>query len=111
MEYQARSTAHVHGCLRLKDDPGITELSEKVIEGRKSERKLRVLIELEIQDINYEFEQHMESEHDEWIPIDLIKNHQIKEYLTPLTPEQVEEYLLIIIEGKRTYDVICIFHE
>ena len=43
VEYQNRGTAHVHGCLRLKDDPGIEELSRKVLKGRISERKLRLL--------------------------------------------------------------------
>ena len=110
VEYQARGAAHVHGYLRLKEDPGITELSQKALEGRKADHKLRMLIELETQDINYEFEHHMELE-DEWIPVDLIKKHQIKEHITPLTPEQVEEHLLIIQEGKRAHDVICMFHE
>ena len=67
-----------------------------MLEGRKAEYKLRMLIELETQDVNYEFEQHIESEHNEWIPANLIKKHQIKEHVTPLTPEQVEEHLLII---------------
>ena len=70
-----------------------------------------MLIELEIKDTNYEFGKHIESEYDEQIPADLIKNHQIKEYLTLLIPEQVEEYLLIIKEGKCADDVICIFYE
>ena len=40
IEYQARGTAHVHGCVRLNSDPGCTVLGEKVLEGRVCEREL-----------------------------------------------------------------------
>ena len=35
----------------------------------------------------------------------------LTEHLTPLTPEQMEEYLLITQEGKSAHDVIRMFHE
>ena len=73
MEHQDRGTARVHGCLRLKDDPGITELSQKALEGRKAEHELHMLKELQVQHANYEFEDPMETESDEWIPVEFIK--------------------------------------
>ena len=72
-EHQARGAAHDDGCLTLKDDPRITELSQKVIEGRKAEHKLLMLKELQAQRIDYEFEDPMETEHDERIPVEFIK--------------------------------------
>ena len=43
IEYQERGTAHAHGYLRLKEDPGISELTQKVLKGRISEHKLKIL--------------------------------------------------------------------
>ena len=40
IEFQARGTAHIHGCMRLKSDPGISQLSELVRDGRIAEREL-----------------------------------------------------------------------
>ena len=34
IEQQGRGTAHTHSCLWLKDDPGIEELLQKVLQGR-----------------------------------------------------------------------------
>ena len=42
VEYQARGTAHVHGCLKLRSDPGITKLCEIVRDGRLAKRKLEL---------------------------------------------------------------------
>ena len=39
-EYQKRGTVHIHGCLRLICDPGITEYAKKVLEARISEMLL-----------------------------------------------------------------------
>ena len=78
VEHQARGSAHAHGCLRLKDDPGITELSQKVLEGRKAECKLLMPKELQVQRVDYEFEDPIETEHDEWIPVEFIKNIRSK---------------------------------
>ena len=41
-EYQARKTVHGHGCGKLKDDPGVTELARVVFRGRDSARHLWV---------------------------------------------------------------------
>ena len=40
VEYQQRRTAHVHGCFRLNSDPGITQMTEKVRDGRIAVRNL-----------------------------------------------------------------------
>ena len=36
VEFQMRGATHVHGCAKLKDDPGIMELAAKVYKGDKS---------------------------------------------------------------------------
>jgi ATP-dependent DNA helicase PIF1 len=38
IEYQGRGAAHAHGCLRLKDAPGLSNLASKVIVGRAAQR-------------------------------------------------------------------------
>ena len=40
IEYQERGTAHAHGCFRLKCDPGISDLAQKVLKGRIAEKRL-----------------------------------------------------------------------
>ena len=42
IEYQARGTAHVHGCVHLKSDPKCTLMGEKILDGHVSERELVV---------------------------------------------------------------------
>ena len=37
-----RGSYHIHGCMRLKDDPGISELAQEVISGRKAHRELKL---------------------------------------------------------------------
>ena len=43
VECQARGEVHAHVGLRLKDEPGIAEFSQKMLETRKAERKLVML--------------------------------------------------------------------
>jgi len=39
-EWQMRGTIHVHGMIRLTSDPGLVELADVVLKGRKNERRL-----------------------------------------------------------------------
>ena len=41
----------------------------------------------------------------------IYRKYQVKEYLTPFTPEQIEEHVLIIQEDKSSHDFIRKFHE
>ena len=41
IEYQKRGTAHAHGCARLKSDPGLVQLGEKVFAGKVAQRILQ----------------------------------------------------------------------
>ena len=36
-EYQKRGCAHIHGCCRLKSDPNLHELAQKVVHGREAQ--------------------------------------------------------------------------
>ena len=36
-EYQKRGCAHIHGCCRLKSDPNLYELAQKVVHGREAQ--------------------------------------------------------------------------
>ena len=40
-ELQERGMYHVHGCLRLECDPGLTSLATVLLKGRKAQRKLK----------------------------------------------------------------------
>ena len=46
IEYQGRGAPHVHGCLRLKRDPGLARHAKVVFEGRAAALKLRKLDKL-----------------------------------------------------------------
>ncbi len=37
IEYQKRGSAHVHGCCRLKSDPNLPDLAQKVVHGREAQ--------------------------------------------------------------------------
>lgn len=41
IEYQGRGAPHVHGCLRLKRDPGIAKLSKTILHGRLASIQLQ----------------------------------------------------------------------
>ena len=43
VEYQSCGTAHVHGCLRLKNDPGMDQLVQDVLKGRITEHQLKLM--------------------------------------------------------------------
>ena len=40
IEFQSRGTAHVHGCCRLKSDPGLMDLAQQVLQGREARLQL-----------------------------------------------------------------------
>ena len=63
----------MHRCLRLKNDPGITELSQKALEARKAGRKLHMLKDSHVQHIDYEFGDNTEIDFDSWIPVEVIR--------------------------------------
>ena len=65
VEYQSRGTAHVHGCYKLKSDPGISDLCETIREGRYAQ------IVLENRDIELDVKFDMNScKDDEWLTMD-----------------------------------------
>ena len=41
IEFQAQGTAHVHGCCRLKSDPGLMELAQQVLQSREARLQLK----------------------------------------------------------------------
>ena len=65
VEYQSRGTAHVHGCYKLKSDPGISDLCETIREGRYAQKVL------ENRDIELDVKFDMIScKDDEWLTMD-----------------------------------------
>ena len=42
IEYQGRSSAHGHGCCRLKCDPGLIQLSQSVLKGRLAQHLIKM---------------------------------------------------------------------
>jgi hypothetical protein len=40
IEFQKRGAAHIHGCLKVKDDPGLANLASQVLDGRIVEHNL-----------------------------------------------------------------------
>ena len=62
VEFQERGTAHVHGCFKLKDDPGLSVLGMKVARGRCAAHILRVGNKISIDD---DFESFRRAD-DEW---------------------------------------------
>lgn len=99
----------MHGCLRLKNDPGVEEQSTKVLSGRLAERKLRVLKHFNIQHVDCKFEE--ENNDDSFLSYKEMQKNNVTKYLTPLMPEEIEEHILSIEEGKIAHDAIINFHE
>ena len=65
VEYQSRGTAHVHGCYKLKSDPGISELCEIIRDGRYAREVLNIRgIEIEVDFDDYNCKD------DEWLTLD-----------------------------------------
>ena len=44
-EWQGRGTGHVHGCSKLKNDPGLISLCEKIYIGREAKKKLETKVD------------------------------------------------------------------
>jgi len=57
-EFQMRGKVHLHGMLRLKDDPGLAGLGSEVISGRKALHKL-IMIRDEKYNCNEEFKEEI----------------------------------------------------
>ena len=64
IEYQGRGAPHVHGCLRLKNDPGIADHAQIVCQGRLAALQL-LATGYFINNSTEDFEEH-EIELDEW---------------------------------------------
>ena len=91
---------------KTENYPGVAELSQKVLEARKAERKLHMLKDLQVQHVDYEFGDNAEIDFDCWIPAEDVRKHQVKEHLSPLTLTQMEENMLIFEECKQAHEVI-----
>ena len=105
VEYQKRGTAHVHGCLRLKGDPGIEKLSKIVLKGRISQRHLEVLNYIE-----HDYDDYTTT-NDQWAErMELIK-YKIFDFFRLLSDEQIEEHKKDIENGKKAHDKIVCFHD
>ena len=101
IEYQKRGTAHVHGCLRLVDDPGLTGLAEKVLRGRMAAKFLRDRGQLP-QEFEYDDGQDLD---DEW------HEEEASPSVSRAPDEQVALLLETIKEGKQSHKVIACLHD
>ena len=94
VEYQKRGTAHIHGCVRLKDDPGLTALSAKVRKGRMADRRL-------VADGDNPRIPAMETDGDVWI----------KSAEKPSTPDEKQNLIRDVEKGQEAHRAIMCFHD
>jgi len=97
MEYQARGTAHVHGCFQLKNNPGLVEAAERVRDGQLPAYHLRLLGE-DFKDFD-----EYEIEDDKWA--------FTEEHFRELSEEEIESYKNIVQADKEGHDLIVRFHD
>ncbi len=101
IEYQERGTAHAHGCFRLKCDPGISDLAQKVLKGRIVEKKL---VELGYGNANNGISIR---ENDSWLE-KVEEDSTIEEPLTEVERDALFEEVFI---GNYSGAVICQFRD
>jgi hypothetical protein len=85
-KYRSHGTAHVHSCLRLKNDPGVDKLTQDVLKGHIAEHCLKLL--------NYipEEEPCIEQMDDKFLKLcDLQEFNLIGDYLTSITNNEIDE--------------------
>jgi ATP-dependent DNA helicase PIF1 len=97
VEYQGRGTAHIHGCCRLKSDPGLTDLAQKVLEGREARLKLLVS--------NVAFEDPFLAE--ELAEDDFKRPFEFEQY----SDQMIERLKACVTEGKEAQDRIVRFND
>ena len=90
--------------MRLKDDPGIEELLQKVLQGRIAERKLKLLNLL------------TNDEENEIVCDDFVPEHELlqinqSEFLWLLSKEEIEVHEKSIEDGKNACKVAVAFHD
>jgi hypothetical protein len=101
IEYQERGTAHAHGCFRLKCDPGISDLAQKVLKGRIAEKRL---VELGYGNANNGISIH---ENDSWLE-KVEEGSTIEE---PLTEVEHDALFEEVFSGNYFGAVICQFRD
>jgi hypothetical protein len=103
IEYQKRGMAHVHGCCRLKNDPGIPQLGHEVLNGRIAERELGLRMQLP-QNAEDRFEADVLLQ-DEWLAV---KEDDEPE---PFDEAMVQKCIETIRRAKAAESIIGNFHD
>jgi hypothetical protein len=105
IEFQARGAPHVHGCLRLENDPGLAKLAKNVFEGRLAVRILSHINELEESDCFDEEDTELDSfeDLDKLIETGLVKNS----YSTEKIIEMKEQ----IRQAKRSQKILVAYQD
>ena len=103
VEYQSRGTAHIHGCYKLKSDPGISKLAEVVMDGRIAARKLA----LNGYECPYVFDV-FRTEKDVWLSADVLCENGF-ENLNDLD-EPVEELRQKVRKGIEAERIVCTYN-
>ena len=107
VEYQARGTAHIHGCYKLKSDPGIAKLAEVVMDGRIAARTLA----LQGYDCPYVFDV-FRTEKDIWVSSEELLCHgcNFAHEIDPTveSPDELREKVKKGIEAER---IVCNYND
>ena len=105
IEYQARGAPHVHGCLKLKHDPDLPKLGNKVFKGRLAAKVLAHIGAATPEDhfdaADVRFDEFKSVE-------DLIKLDMMK--LT-YTPTEIQSMKKEVQEGKRSQEIIIAYQD
>lgn len=103
IEYQKRGAAHVHGCLKLKDDPGVAALSQQVLDGRIAQRELSQHGQLGTTRFPDE-----STERDEWLTCDA---DVVEDAANQLSDGEVEECEKLIEKGIAAENIVINFND
>ena len=104
-EYQKRGTIHAHGCLRIKNDPGIAEHAHRVRQGRIAERILKATGNHDVRELRAN---EWATRHDTWVDK---TDEDIASLHRDLTDEKIIQLRETAERGWESHNLIAQFHD
>ena len=107
VEYQKRGAAHVHGCFKLKNDPGISQLSQAVLRGRISAKRLW-LHGLLPEENEFDIGSIVD---DTWLADGDLRDGDYGQFTDKPTEEELDGLLSKIESAKEAHKIIIAYHD
>ena len=96
--------AHIHGCLRLKNDQGIDQLAQTVLQDRISKVTLKMIKIIDDTHSN-------ETLSDEFFTVDQIIQIKQSDFLQELSEDEIVTHIENIEKGKKAHKTVIAFYD